>query len=147
MSLHTDEPECSLRREAIEEGRTVLACDAESSSPVIDFLWYKHNKSISEVISNSADTMPGVGGPSSGGQSAASQTMGLGSRQSAVLVLSDNEIHAYSCIVANSVGVSKPCKLAEQQRMTGKSLASYPKLFIFNYWLIAFVIEAFKLSL
>ena len=106
----TDRPECQMRREYIFDGRSVLACDAQSNPSVINFTWYKGNKTISGVTDSSS-------------RAATDQTdiaMDVkGSKQSAVIVLTDTDVEAYYCIATNAIGPSKACRLQVQQIANG----------------------------
>jgi hypothetical protein len=116
-----DRPECQMRREYIFDGRSILACDAQSNPGVINFTWFKGNKTISEVTS----TMP-----SASTDIIDKHASVVGSKQSAVLVLADSDVEAYYCIATNAIGPSNACKLQVQQIASGMSFINY---LVFRY--------------
>ena len=112
-----------MRREFIFDGRSILACDAQSNPSVINFTWYKGNKTISEVTSS-------IGGPN---QPEVPQVVDAkGSKQSTVLVLSDTDVEAYYCIAANAIGKSKACRLQIQQIANGMSHQQFVSIIQFK---------------
>ena len=142
ISFHfIDKPECNLRREYIFDGKSILACDAVSNPPVINFTWFKGNKTISEVTSSipsaSDQTFNSETETSSSDVINNDQSSGLqqgnnnnnnfedsfqfGNKQTAVLVLSDNNFESYYCVATNVIGQSNSCKLQVQQITSGKS--------------------------
>ena len=155
LSHFIDKPECNLRREYIFDGKSILACDAVSNPPVINFTWFKGNKTISEVTSSipsaSDQTFNSETETSSSDVINNDQSSGLqqgnsnsnnnnnnnnnninnnnnfedsfqfGNKQTAVLVLSDNNFESYYCVATNVIGQSNSCKLQIQQITSGKS--------------------------
>ncbi|CAG2118896.1 unnamed protein product, partial [Medioppia subpectinata] len=99
-----------MRREYSFEGRSVLSCEAQSNPSVINFTWYKGNRTVSEV----ASSMTGPDGHEIVDPTTPSASL-LGSKQSTVLVLADNDVEAYYCVATNDIGSSHPCKLHVQQ--------------------------------
>ena len=95
-----------MRREYIFDGRSILACDAQSNPSVINFTWYKGNKTITDVANTET-----------GGTDVTADVKG--SKQSAVMVLADTDVEAYYCIATNAIGPSKACRLQVQQIANG----------------------------
>ncbi|RWS29348.1 hemicentin-1-like protein [Leptotrombidium deliense] len=85
----------------IDRSRTVLACDAEANPAVLNFTWFKHNVSLTDASSTAKRPV--------------TQLTQFGSKQSSVLMLTDSEFEAYSCVTSNLIGNSKACKLEIQQ--------------------------------
>ncbi|XP_053207682.1 hemicentin-2-like [Panonychus citri] len=108
-------PECSVHKESLGGNRWLLSCEASSNPPVLNFTWYRYNRTVGDTLSSSLSPLPS---PSlltnSGSSPVSSKRLAISSiedKQSSVLVLEENDLEAYSCIATNIIGPSTPCKL------------------------------------
>ena len=102
--METVIPECTVRLESGSDAKSKLTCDVISSPAVLNYTWIRGNKSLSE------DAM---------------KLLSLNSSSISIVLPDNDPAEAYSCIVSNSVGTSKACRLQSHEftgKFTGKSL-------------------------
>ncbi|XP_015783699.1 hemicentin-2-like [Tetranychus urticae] len=126
-------PECFIHKESLGGNRWLLSCEATSNPPVLNFTWYRYNRTVGETVSSLSSSLALS---SSSAQSTSPSTVKLEflssdsnsfpvsskrlaslseDRQSSVLVLEENDLEAYSCIATNVIGTSLPCRLKQVQ--------------------------------
>ena len=99
----------------------MLVCESTAHPSVFNFTWFKNNVTITEVSAAKRDQQAAYMETSYDpeqtptGDSDNHSAVSGGATQSAVLVLVDGDFDAYSCIAANAIGASRPCKLADTQ--------------------------------
>ena len=92
-------PECTVRLEAASmDGKSRLTCDVISSPPALNYTWIRGNKSLSDD----------------------SRKLLSLRNQSSLMINEDDPLEVFSCVVSNSIGSSKPCRL-QTQELNGES--------------------------
>ena len=121
----TDRPECSVRRETLTNGKTLLTCLAVGLPSALNYTWSRANQSL----------VVGVESPAK-------------AESSAILVLPETEtaLGQYTCVVTNTVGNSDPCRWSPDAGLNNSLLSSeeglLQRIFYRSDYLLVFAITA-----